>query len=151
MDPSNRQFTYHRFSGVGVISVIADDRLLVDLSIHIKRIQSLVPVNMASQIHINTMIDQDFLKGVSHVLLIRGSLRAIHRTMCHCDNPWSLISIDFGEIFLQPVVLFVRFVLSVVTLDIAEWSAVGDVGVLLLWLIGLAVGLCDEWILWAIC
>ena len=71
--------------------------------------------------------------------------------MRHSDDPRSLIPVNLGQILLEPVELLVRFVVGVVAFDVAEGPAVGDVGVLFLWLVGLAVGFGDEGIFWAVC
>jgi len=49
----------------------------------------------------------------------------------HGDNPGSLSPVDGSKILCEPVDLLECSVVSVATVDVAEWTTVGDEGLLL--------------------
>ena len=107
---------------VGIICVVVDNSRVINCAV-VEGEQALVPVDMASQISINAILEHERLEGVAQILLVRRYLRAVHWAMGHGDDPGSFLAIDGGQIFLQPLPLLIGFVdFPVVICDVAEWT-----------------------------
>lgn len=141
----------HGLSWVCLVCVVVDNRGLVEGIVGTHWIQALIPVNMASQVSINLVLEQDAFESIADIGLVRGDLGAVHRAMTHDNDPRSLGAVDAGQILLEPLELLVGGVgLPVTTVNGTEWAGVSDEGLALggQGLVGLFVA--DEWPRWAV-
>lgn len=88
----------HRDTGVGVVGVVVEDRRLIDGRVHAEREETFIPVDVAREVRINTIIEQELFKGRAEMCLVGRNLCAVHGTMRHGDDPRSLCAVDTGEI-----------------------------------------------------
>lgn len=118
-----------RFAFVGVVGIVVFDGSSVDGAVGAKRKEAFVPVNVAGEVSIDAVFEHQFFESVADVLLVGGGLTAVHGAMAVDEDPGSLFAVDGGEIFGQPLVLLVGFVVfPVVVVDATERTAVGDEG-----------------------
>ena len=118
-----------RFAFVGVVSVVILDGSSVDGAVGAKGEETLVPMDVAGKVSIDAVFEHQLFESVADVLLVGGRLTAVHGTMTIDEDPGSLFAVDGSEIFGQPLVLFISFVVfPVVVVDATERTAVGDEG-----------------------
>lgn len=134
----------HRLAWACFVSVVVHDRVVVDRAADHHGPDTLVPVDVAREVHVDAVLNKDGLESISEVLLVGGALRAVHGAMTHGDDPGRLLPVNLGEVVLEPLELLVGLVLGVVAFDVAEGTAIGYVGLVLSRHVGLAIGLGDE-------
>jgi len=113
------------FTGVGLVSVVVDDGSCVNRAVCAERPEAFVPVDVTRHIQVNSILEEESLKSITHSNLVAGDGGRIHGSMGGSNNPWGLRAVDSGKIGLHPLVLFIsRVVECVVTpaLDVAKWA-----------------------------
>lgn len=68
------------FASSGSVGVVVND-VGLDNGLVIHRPDTLVPMNVAGEVGINVVLDEERLESVAHILLIRGHLRGVHWSM----------------------------------------------------------------------
>jgi len=131
---------------VSSVSAVVDDGRVVDRAVA-NREHTFVPMNVAGNVQVDTVLEEETLKGVAHGLLVACDGSRVHGTVGASNDPRGLCAVDGGKVGLHPLVLLVGFVVERVVapaLDEAEGAGVvgeclcGDrSGVL-------AVGVCEE-------
>ena len=131
---------------VGAVSAVIDDGGVVDRAVA-NRKHTFVPMNVAGNVQVDTVLEEKTLEGVTHRLLVPCDGSRVHGTVGASNDPRGLCAVDGGKVGLHPLVLLVGFVVERVVapaLDEAEGAGVvgeclcGDrSGVL-------AVGVCEE-------
>lgn len=116
-----------RLARVRAVSILVNHSGMIDISILGQRPHPFIPMDMASKIEVDAVLKEQILERISQVLLITGCLGRVHGSMAHGNDPGRLLSVDLGQIILQPVELFVGLVFGVVTFDVAEWPSICDV------------------------
>lgn len=113
------------FTGVGLVSVVVDDGCRVNGAVCAERPEAFVPVDVARDVQVNSIFEEQSLKSISHGHLVAGDGSRVHGTMGTGNNPRGLRAIDCSKIGLHPLVLLVsRVVECVVTpaLNVTEWA-----------------------------
>lgn len=132
-------------AGSAVVGVVVDDALGDDGAVGAERLETLVPVDVAGEVGVNVVLEQEGLEGVADVALVRGSLGGVHGTMAHGNDPGGLLAVDGGKVLCEPLVLLVSLgVLVLVVVDLAEGARIGDKGLVLRGQDVLAADITDE-------
>ena len=116
----------HRNARVGVVRILVLDRSLVDRAVDAKGEQTLVPVDVAGEVSVNAVLEEQALERGAQVFLVGCCFGAVHWPVAHGEDPRSFLAVDAGEIFGEPLVLLVGLVVFVATGHCAEGAAVGD-------------------------
>lgn len=114
-------------TGVGSVGAVVDDGVDVNGTVGTKRPQTFVPVDVARDIQIDTIVKEESLKSITHGLLVAGDSGRPHGTVGTGNDPGGLGAVDSGKISLHPLVLLVGLVVEGVvtpTLDVTEWASV---------------------------
>ena len=85
---------------------------------------------------VNAIRQHEGLERVSNVLLVRSGPGAPHGPVSYSNDPRCFSTVDTGKVPGHPLVLFVRGDIvdaSVSAIDVAEWTSVSNVSLLLCW------------------
>lgn len=93
-------------AGTGRICVVVDN-VRADNGQVVHWPDALVPVDVASEVSVNVVFEQNWLEGVAHVGLVRGDLRTVHGTMSHSEDPRRRCAVDRCKVLSQPGELLV--------------------------------------------
>jgi hypothetical protein len=115
---------------VRVVGVVVLDRRHVDRALAHGE-HALVPVDVAGEVGVYAVLQEQAFERVAHVLLVGGGLGAVHWPVAHGEDPGRLFAVDAGQVFGEPLVLFVVLVVFPAAVHGAERAAVGDEGLLL--------------------
>nr|POE86430.1 hypothetical protein CFP56_46614 [Quercus suber] len=122
----------HGRARVGAVGGVVDDRRRVDGAVGAERPEPLVPVDVAGEVGVDAVREQQGLEGGAHVALVGRGGGGVHGPVAHGDDPRRLGAVDGGEVGGEPLDLLVGGVgLPVVVVDAAEGARVGDEGLAL--------------------
>lgn len=111
---------------VSAVSAVVDDGGVINRAVS-NREHTFIPVNVARNVQVDTVLEEKTLKGVTHGLLVARDGSRVHGTVRAGNDPRSLRAIDSGKVGLHPLVLLVSLVVERVVapaLDEAEWAGV---------------------------
>lgn len=115
----------HALPRVGVERRVVHDGGSVNGPVHTQRVQSFVPVNVARNVHVHPVLEQDILPCRADVGLVARCLRAVHGPVAHGDDPRRLGAIDRLEVLDEPLVLFIcRVVVDAVAVNLAKGTGI---------------------------
>ena len=140
----------HRLALVDIVGVVVLDGRSVDGSVTAEGQKTLVPVDVTSEVGIDTVLKHEGLECVTNVLLVGRDLGAVHWAVTVDEDPWSLAAVYAGKILGEPVVLLVGLVGVDAAVDVAEWTTVSDECLVLGWEGLVASKVASEWVLWAV-
>lgn len=118
----------HGLARVGPVGVVVDDGAHVDGTVVANGEDTLVPVDVAREVGIDTVLEEELLESSAHAVLVARNLRRVHGTVAHGDNPGGLLAVNLGKVILEPLVLFVRLLDVNVASDGAKGARVGREG-----------------------
>lgn len=89
-----------RLPGVGTVCILVEDRAAVEGAVTAHGPHTLVPVDVAGEIGINAMFQEQLFECVTEMHHVGGVGGRVHGAMAHDENPGGLLAVDAFQVLL---------------------------------------------------